>query len=205
MKSVWSLAFALALALPGAAAAQKPKPGCPMHEGPAAPAAPPPTAEGPAHRHDHAASPYAGKQGTEVKALSEEELRAYREGTGMGLAKPAELNHYPGPRHVLDMGGELGLTPAQTADLRAIFDRMRAAAVALGEQIIANEKALDFEFASQAIDQAKLSELTTRIGALQAELRAAHLTAHLETKRVLTPEQVARYDSLRGYAPPPRS
>jgi len=166
---------------------------------------PPSSGECPhAATHQHAASPYAGQEGSEIKAVSADEMKALREGTGMGLAKPAELNHYPGPRHVLDMKEEIGLSEAQTARLQAIFDRMHSTAVVLGGQIIAKEKALDEEFASGTIDKSTLADLTTRIGALQAALRAVHLSAHLEAKDVLTPEQVAKYDSLRGYTPSSR-
>ncbi len=216
-----TLGFAatLALAVPVNLAAQTAKPDCPMHEAytssPADPlaavtqahhdhAATPETTETQVH-HDHAMSPYAGKESSEVKALSADELKAYREGTGMGLAKPAELNHYPGPRHVLDLSGELGLTDPQKAEMKVIFDRMHAAAVALGEQIVAKENALDQAFASGLIDEEKLRDLTAQIASLQAGLRAAHLKAHLETKRVLTAQQVALYDSLRGYAAPAHS
>ena len=154
--------------------------------------------------HQHGASPYAGQPGSEVKALSSDEMKALKEGTGMGMAKPAELNHYPGPRHVLDMADELALTPAQTAELTKIYDRMHSTAVVLGGQIISKEKTLDEEFASGTIDKSTLADLTTRIGALQAALRAVHLSAHLETRSVLTPDQIARYDSLRGYPPASR-
>jgi Spy/CpxP family protein refolding chaperone len=34
---------------------------------------------------------------------------------------------------------------------------------------------------------------------MQAALRAAHLKYHLSTVAVLTPEQVAQYNELRGY------
>jgi hypothetical protein len=40
----------------------------------------------------------------------------------------------------------------------------------------------------------------SEIGALQSDLRATHLKAHLETKAVLRPEQISRYDALRGYS-----
>jgi Spy/CpxP family protein refolding chaperone len=212
------LAAALALAVPVAVAAQTAKPDCPMHEAHTASPADPPAADTHAHdhaatpatietqvHHDHAMSPYAGKEGPEVKALSADELKAYREGTGMGLAKPAELNHYPGPRHVLDLGGELGLTDSQRAEMNVIFDRMHTAAVALGEQIVAKEKALDQAFASGLIDEKKLRDVTAQIASLQADLRATHLKAHIETKRVLTAQQVALYDSMRGYAAPAHS
>jgi Spy/CpxP family protein refolding chaperone len=175
-----------------------------MHQAPAAAAADPAPGHDPAH-HAHAGSPYADKEGAEVKAISAEDLKEYREGTGMGLAKPAELNHYPGPRHALDMAGEIGLTENQTALLRTVFDLMHANAIALGEKIITEEKTLDRAFASANIDDATLRVMTERIGKLQAELRTVHLAAHLETRRILTAEQVARYDRLRGYAAAPGS
>jgi len=34
---------------------------------------------------------------------------------------------------------------------------------------------------------------------VQGRLRAVHLGAHLEMRRILTPGQVAVYDMLRGY------
>jgi len=144
-------------------------------------------------------SPYAGSQGNEIKALSPEEIQAYQEGTGHGMAKPAELNHYPGPRHVLDLAAELQLTEKQTAEVRAIYDRMHIRAVSLGEQIIERERSLDRAFATGTLDQAKLQTAVGRIGELQSALRATHLQAHLETKAVLQPDQIRRYDVLRGY------
>src|SRR5262245_46650234 len=43
------------------------------------------------------ASPYAGQEQRAIKALSDEEIRDLLEARGMGLAKAAELNPYPGP------------------------------------------------------------------------------------------------------------
>lgn len=42
-------------------------------------------------------SPYTGEQAREIKALSADEVNAYLNGQGAGLAKAAELNRYPGP------------------------------------------------------------------------------------------------------------
>ena len=43
-----------------------------------------------------------------------------------------------------------------------------------------------------------LAEATAAIGALQGSLRAVHLAAHLETRALLTPQQIVRYQHLRG-------
>ena len=47
-------------------------------------------------QHEHEHSPYARTQSAEVASLSEEEVRALRNGEGMGLARAAELNHFLG-------------------------------------------------------------------------------------------------------------
>lgn len=145
-------------------------------------------------------SDYAGQERREIKSLSPEDVEALLEGQGMGLAKVAELNSYPGPRHVLDLAAQLELTDAQRAQAQSIFERMRAKAVSLGERIVESERALDDAFARGEIDADKLREATRQLGLLQGELRAAHLQAHLDMKSVLTPAQVAKYDELRGYA-----
>jgi Spy/CpxP family protein refolding chaperone len=69
----------------------------------------------------------------------------------------------------------------------------------LGVSLISQERNLNNEFASHTITLASLEAITQGIGATQAALRAAHLKYHLSTVAILTPEQVARYNELRGY------
>jgi len=148
---------------------------------------------------------YAGQQSRSIKALSDEDVAALRDGDGMGLAKAAELNSYPGPRHALDLARELGLTDAQNREIRVVYARMRAAARSLGAALIEREGALDRLFASGEIGPDRLAAETSAIGKIQARLRADHLLAHLETRAILSPEQVARYNRLRGYDQPAAS
>jgi Spy/CpxP family protein refolding chaperone len=147
-------------------------------------------------------SPYAGQQTRAIKALSTDEVDGYLAGRGMGRARPAELNGYPGPRHVLDAASELKLTAAQTGELQKIFGEMRAAAVPLGRSLVARETELDALFADHRASEAALFALTVEIGRLEGELRAVHLRAHIRTERVLTPAQTTAYNRLRGYAVP---
>jgi len=56
-------------------------------------------------------SSYVGQEKRAIKALSEQEIADYLKGAGRGSSKAAELNHYPGPRHVLDAAQGLALTP----------------------------------------------------------------------------------------------
>jgi Spy/CpxP family protein refolding chaperone len=145
-------------------------------------------------------SPYAGWEGRPIKALAPEEVERLLAGEGMGYALAAELNRYPGPRHVLDLADSLELSAAQRDSVEAIRARMNDRAVVLGRALVAAEAALDSSFASGAIDRATLRVGTAEIAQLEGELRAAHLEAHLETRGVLADDQVARYDVLRGYA-----
>ena len=148
----------------------------------------------------HKPDGYAGEERREIKSLSTDEIEQLLQGHGMGLAKAAELNHYPGPRHVLDLGAQLELTPAQRTATEAAFRRMQDEAVRLGKQIVERERALDAMFAKGEIDAEKLRAATSEIAGLQGNLRAAHLTAHLEMRRLLSPQQIKKYDELRGYA-----
>jgi hypothetical protein len=145
------------------------------------------------------ASAYAGEETREIKALSADEVAGYLAGAGMGLAKAAELNHHPGPMHVLELADALGLDDGQRTAVAAVERRMRERAVALGRRLVDAEAALDAAFAAGTIDDAGLRTRLHDIADLHADLRHAHLAAHLETRALLRPEQVARYDELRGY------
>lgn len=149
--------------------------------------------------HQHTQKPYAGEEAREVKALSEQETKSLLAGEGMGLAKAAELNSYPGPRHVLDMADALQLSDGQRAVTRRVYDAMHAEAVRLGRLIVDREKKLDAMFARGSIEEGALRRATREIALLQGSLRATHLRAHLEMKRILSPAQVRKYDQLRGY------
>ncbi len=145
------------------------------------------------------ASSYAGQLQREIKALSPEEIKMYLEGHGMGLAKAAELNHYPGPRHVLDLATELKLSHEQFTKTQQAYDKMHAEAVRLGKLIVAKEKQLDSLYAAQKMSETQLRTIVGDVAKLQGELRFTHLNAHLEMKKILSPPQVAKYDELRGY------
>jgi Spy/CpxP family protein refolding chaperone len=154
-------------------------------------------------------SPYASQETRAIKALSAEEMQALLSGQGLGLAKAAELNHYPGPRHVLDLLTQLQLSEAQSAETQKIYDHMHQEAVHLGARIVDKERELNRLFATEAVEAATLEDLTKQIAQLQGDLRLVHLQAHVAMKRVLSREQIDTYDVLRGYTvsadPAPRT
>ena len=134
--------------------------------------------------------------------LPEERLADLRAGRGMGLALAAELNGYPGPRHVLELADPLGLSDQQRAQTQALFDDMMEGATRLGERIIAQEQALADLFAEDRAEPEEIRTISLRIGALEGLLRAHHLRYHLEMKALLEPAQIVRYQELRGHAAP---
>jgi Spy/CpxP family protein refolding chaperone len=144
-------------------------------------------------------SPYTGQEQRAIKALSEEEIGDLLEARGMGLAKAAELNSYPGPLHVLQLATELGLSDAQRKATDSLYASMRQRALSIGRQIVEAERTLDRAFVNGAIEPATLRSQVGAIATLQGELRAVHLEAHLAQHALLTPEQITRYDVLRGY------
>ncbi len=144
-------------------------------------------------------TPYAGLETRSIKALSPAEVEAYLNGDGMGFALAAELNHYPGPKHVLALAEELQLSSAQVQEAQQIFRAMADSAQKLGRSIVDLERRLDRAFQSGNTDSAAVNDLVAEIAGLQGALRFSHLAAHLAMKRLLSPEQVATYDRLRGY------
>jgi Spy/CpxP family protein refolding chaperone len=159
---------------------------CPVHVG--------------AQAHQHgAASPYADLMDREIKALSAAEVDGLLSGEGLGMALPAELNRYPGPKHVLDSSEMLGLTRNQEETVRSIFEEMRSKARELGARVVELERELERAFAEGTITEGGLDELVGEIADARGRLRASHLRAHLRLYPVLTEEQRAHYQRARGY------
>jgi hypothetical protein len=77
-------------------------------------------------QHGQHESPYRAHQAA-GSSLSAKELADLEAGNGMGLARAAELNGYPGPRHVLDAAndGKLTLTAAQREAVEEVFASMQ--------------------------------------------------------------------------------
>jgi Spy/CpxP family protein refolding chaperone len=145
-------------------------------------------------------SPYAHESSRELKTLSQVEVDELVNGAGMGLARAAELNHHPGPRHVIDLADSLGLSAEQLDAAERVFADMSARAKELGREILDAEKALDAAFAAGTVTEGALGAIVEKIAELQGELRLTHLRAHLAMRELLTESQIREYDRLRGYA-----
>ena len=151
-------------------------------------------------RAPDAHSPYAHEGSRELKTLSQAEVDELGRGEGMGLARPAELNRYPGPRHVIDLANSLGLSVEQLRAAEQVFAEMNGRARELGKEILDAERALDAAFAAGSVTEEALAASVEAIAELQGELRITHLRAHLAMRELLTENQIREYDRLRGYA-----
>jgi hypothetical protein len=144
-------------------------------------------------------SPYAGQHHREIKSLSDEDARQYLAGAGMGYARAAELNGFPGPMHVLELADQLGLGAEQRAATQRLMESHKAEARAIGAKRVAAEKNLDALFQSGAVSQEKLAAAVRQAAAIEGAYRLSHLDTHRRMRALLSDEQVMRYNPLRGY------
>ena len=146
--------------------------------------------------------PYAGLEQRPIKALSHQQVDDLNAGRGMGLALAAELNGYPGPSHVLELGDRLDLTADQRVQVQRLFDEMKQEAIPLGQKLVAQERELDNLFTTRAVTSESLKATIAAIAETQGQLRESHLKYHLSTAALLNQSQMQRYAELRGYQRP---
>jgi len=152
-----------------------------------------------ASEHSHK-SKYVGEEKREIKSLSKADIEELQNGNGWGLAKAAELNGLPGPAHLLEMKNEIDLSSKQVQDIESLYEGMKKEAVPLGLQLIDLERELNNHFSDRTITSELLGVLLERIAQIRQKLRYVHLSAHLKTPNILTAQQVALYNKLRGYS-----
>ena len=145
-------------------------------------------------------SSYIHKKGQAISALSAKETQQLLNGEGMGFALSAELNEYPGPKHVLELSDSLALTPSQLNQTKSLFYQMNQQAKKLGKKLIRQEQQLDDLFRSSKITSEQIHNSVAAISTTQSELRALHLTAHIQQRDLLSPKQQTLYQQLRGYS-----
>ncbi len=123
---------------------------------------------------------------------------ALLKGEGAGQGTYAELNGYPGPKHVLDLASTLNLTTEQKRHITEIYKAMDSRARELGARIVHVEDELNTAFRQGLVNERSVNDDAEQIGRLRGRLRAVHLTAHMKTKDFLTRAQLDMYKSLRA-------
>ena len=144
-------------------------------------------------------SPYAGEQNRVISALSPKQIQGLLAGRGLGYAKVAELNSFPGPMHVLELAEQLELTDNQLQQTQALMEEVKAEFRQLGKDLIDAETKLESMFKSGEVREQDVIEQLKAIAMIEARLRGAHILAHVKQKDMLTPSQIQKYDVLRGY------
>jgi hypothetical protein len=145
-------------------------------------------------------SKYAGQEKRAIKSLSETDIAELENGKGWGLAKAAELNGMPGPAHLLEMKDEIALSTSQVGAIEDLYKEMKQEAIPLGLELIDLERKLNDHFANKTITVELLGAMLESIARVRKKLRYVHLSAHLKTPNIVTPEQIALYNQLRGYS-----
>lgn len=111
----------------------------------------------------------------------------------------AERHLYPAPQTALQIAEPLGLSEGQRAQLRQLQHDTDAEIAALGRRLVAEERRLARAFADNNIEATRVDALTARISALDGRIRALRLRSHLSARETLTPDQLLRFATLRGY------
>ena len=144
-------------------------------------------------------APYAGQESREIKALDPAFVEGLEAGAGLGFAKSAELNGYPGPAHLIELADQIPLDADQLSAIVGIRDAMRSEAIVAGRALLQSERALEGAFRQGGVSAESLDVLTSNAGAARAAVRAAHLRAHISATAILSARQIKRYQVLRGY------
>ncbi|MCB1888345.1 MAG: hypothetical protein KDH20_12125 [Rhodocyclaceae bacterium] len=139
----------------------------------------------------------AGGPGS-LASMGGHQMQGLLDGRGMGMAKAAELNGYPGPKHVLELAAELELDDTQRERTQHLFDTMQADARQVGAQLVEEERRLDRLFKDGLATEAGMQSIMDRIGSLQGTLRARHLATHIAQREILDDGQIDRYMELRS-------
>jgi hypothetical protein len=129
--------------------------------------------------------------------MSHDEIVGLLEGKGLGMAKAAEKNGFPGPKHVLELEDKLELTDEQKVEVTDIFVDAQVDFRTLGREVVEAEAALNRAFAARGISQAQIASLTRAAAEARGNLQARHLAAHVATRPVLSDAQVQKYVELR--------
>ena len=146
----------------------------------------------------HAQSPDSAALRSPLKTLSYAQYNALINGDDLyGMSLAAELNHYPSPEKVIKFKRQLDLSPIQVSKLTAINKELHRKKVEMGWIIIRNERTLDSIFKYHRLDNGSLIFYANRYGLYQGELRNAILQACLTTYLLLTPQQIARFETLQ--------
>ena len=135
-----------------------------------------------------------------VRTLSNAQYNAYLKGIDLNKqAYVAELNHYPLPDEVLKYKRELDLSPSEIKQLTSVVAFLNMKKKEVGESVIHNEKMLDSLFRTRKIDEGSIIFYSNRYGLYEGEYRTVVLQACFRTEKILTPQQIRKFEALKKH------
>lgn len=135
-----------------------------------------------------------------LRTLSDAQYNAYLKGVDLNRQSyVAELNHYPLPDEVIKYKKELDLSPSEIKQLNDVVTFLKMKKKEAGESIIRNERVLDSLFRTRKIDEGSVIFYGNRYGLYEGEYRTAVLQACFRTEKVLTPQQIRRFEALKKH------
>jgi len=139
----------------------------------------------------------AGKH-SPVRTLTYAQYQAYKKGeAGEDLAMVAEMNHYPLPDKVLRWRSELDLSPIQIKKITEASTYLRKRRLQIGGSIIDTERVLDSMFRYHKTLDGDVIFFSNRYGLYQGELKNAFLQACVSTQKLLSQQQLNKFESLQ--------
>jgi Spy/CpxP family protein refolding chaperone len=96
------------------------------------------------------------------------------------------------------LAGDLGLSSAQLAQIRALVDAGRKQEIALRAQMETIEVDLRRELARAAPDESKVAGWADKLGSLDGSLRKSRILTWIKLRKLLTPAQRTKLESSGG-------
>jgi Spy/CpxP family protein refolding chaperone len=142
---------------------------------------------------------FAEWQGHEIRSLSPTQVQALQDGDEASFAWAAERNGYPGAQHILELASKLELSDDQVTRVTQLRDETRQAAQTVGAQVLQSYVDLEALFRAGNVGPSAMQTASERTGTLEGQLMSIHLAAHIQARTILTAQQNAEYQQLRGY------
>ena len=101
-------------------------------------------------------------------------------------------------KKVEEMYAQLNLTEDQKKSLEENKKKNRGSKKEIFEKLRSNREALNSELMKPELDMNKVNEIQSQLKNLQSQMADERLSSILEVRKILTPEQFKKFNSLMG-------
>lgn len=135
-----------------------------------------------------------------IRTMTDEEYSAWTSGKDLlNRSYVAELNHYPLPDDVLKYKKEMDLSPIQISKINDLIKTLKMKKAEVSVSVINNERVLDSLFRTKKADEGNIVFYSNRYGLYEGEYRTALLMACFGTRRLLTDQQLKKFEALQKH------